>query len=720
MATPRWSLSAAAALVVLFAGLSIHAQPKSATTTLPLRSVRLYETGVAYFERSGTLDGRGRVGLPVPASHLDDALKTLVVLGSDGRTTVSGIEFASSVTVDQARALAGLPSEGSQSLGYEQLLGSLKGAHVELKTRSELLRGRLVDVLGVQASDVETCETAPSQGGNAAAAPADKPCVPQRHMTILLLTDGSEIRRFRSEDVVSVKPTDNAVASRLAAGVDTVSSRGSQTRRELGVLASSSGPVTLGYIAEAPVWRSTYRLVLSDSAPRGMLQGWALLHNDTDEDWKKVHVELVNGQPTSFLFPLAAPRYARRELVTPTEQLSTVPQLQDTTVDNMWRGEDASGAGGLGLSGVGEGGGGRAEGIALGSIGTIGYGAGTATGTGSLLSVGNLAALAQQTDAVESGALFRYVLGSPIDLRAHGSALVPFLHSMVSARRVALLDSPGAAARAAVHVKNDTNQTLPAGPIAVFADGGFAGESGLDRLKPQESRLVSFGAELDVEVNQLDDAITDDTQLYSIQGDSLLEHYIRSHALRYEVVNRNGSPRSVYLELPFVNNATVHGADALEYDTQAGRAIAVFEVEARKQRAVGLQVTEGLSRPRLLTSLTALQLRELAKPRKVPAAQRAILVEAARLLEQAQANQAAASAAERELRQLESDLPGLRTNLAAVRATSDKAAEQFVDKIVASEARAQQLREQARAQAKAAKAARRRAWDCLVALGAGR
>jgi hypothetical protein len=43
---------------------------------------------------------------------------------------------------------------------------------------------------------------------------------------------------------------------------------------------------------------------------------------------------------------------------------------------------DAAGVGGLGLSGVGEGGGGRSETIGLGSIGTIGHGAGTGTGQG--------------------------------------------------------------------------------------------------------------------------------------------------------------------------------------------------------------------------------------------------------------------------------------------------------------------------------------------------
>jgi hypothetical protein len=57
-----------------------------------------------------------------------------------------------------------------------------------------------------------------------------------------------------------------------------------------------------------------------------------------------------------------------------------------STRGNMWGDQigEAFGAGGLGLSGVGEydGGGGRGEGIGLGNIGSIGHGAGTGTGQG--------------------------------------------------------------------------------------------------------------------------------------------------------------------------------------------------------------------------------------------------------------------------------------------------------------------------------------------------
>ncbi len=63
--------------------------------TMPLKRVRLYETGVGYYERAGSTAGGA---LPVPAGHLDDALKTLVVMAKDGNTAIDGIEFTSSVS----------------------------------------------------------------------------------------------------------------------------------------------------------------------------------------------------------------------------------------------------------------------------------------------------------------------------------------------------------------------------------------------------------------------------------------------------------------------------------------------------------------------------------------------------------------------------------------------------------------------------------------------
>ena len=693
MATASWKISAVCASALALCAATARAQER-APATLPLRTVRLYEAGLGYFERTGRLGKGSDLALPVPTSHLDDALKTLVVLSADGKSHVAGIEFASSVSPDMGRALAGLPA-GEDAITWPKLLRSLQGASVEIKIERESLRGRLIDTVDPSGSDAPECVADarpgadPKAGGAAAARAVSAACAIARDTTLLVLTDRGEIRRLRAAEVSSIRPTDPGFTARIGSGLDAVSTQGSAVQKQLRVLATSSSELTLGYVAEAPVWRSSYRLVLDDKGG-GALQGWALLHNDTDEDWKKVRLELVNGQPDSFLFPLAAPRYGRREVVTPKAELSTVPQLLGRTVDSMWGNEigDSFGAGGLGLSGIGEGGGGRGEGIGLGTIGTIGAGQ-----SSTVLSVGDLAGIAPAA-GVEAGALFRYTLPSELDLRAHGSALVPFLQRPVAARRIAHFAAPGDTARSAARLKNDTGQTLPAGTIAFFADGGFAGEAMLDRMTPGEHRILAFGADLDVELDVRRTSPRDETRLVIHEGDALVEHYVRHHEVEYDLVNKSASGRTVFLTLDYVNNARVDGADELDFDTSAGKAMAVFKIDARTQRARKLDVEEGLSRRHPIAELTAKRLAALGAETKLAPGQRFLLRSAGDRLLEADQRRDAISRALAAIAEVDADLRRLRAHLSAARQGSEDA-EPFVQRLLAAEDRLSALRARA-------------------------
>jgi hypothetical protein len=544
---------------------SVHAEPAA---PLPLHKVRLYESGVGYFERTGPLPPGG-VGLPVPLGHLDDALKTLVILDADGGATVSGISFSSTVTRELGRALAGLPEGDETPLSLPRLIQSLTGAEVEIRLATEAVRGRIVALVDGESSGVERCLEGTAR--------RDEGCELRQEPTVVVLTPSGELRRLVVRDVTGVRPLDAATRGRIAAALDATTDRGARADRWLHVAAAGARSITLGYVAEAPVWRSTYRLVLAKEGA-ATLQGWALVHNDTEEPWRQVRLELVNGQPDSFLFPLAAPRYERRPFVAPERALSSIPQLLDTTVDGMlWADEigEAFGAGGLGLIGVGEGGGGRGEGIGLGSIGV----SGSSETSSSLVTVGNLAALAP-AEGTESGALFEYALATPLDLAPRASAIVPFLAGSLDAKRIAWFDAAGATARAAVHLVNTTRQTLPAGTLAVFADGGFVGESLIARTKPREERILRFGADLDVELTEAERAESREPRAvqFDAERDELIEHYRSRQEIRYSLVNRSGSARVVYLDLDYQDNAQVTGAERLAYDPERNQAQAVFSI----------------------------------------------------------------------------------------------------------------------------------------------
>ena len=330
------------------------AGPVQAPSILPLRSLRLYEAGVGYFERAGTVGASAITTLPVPSGHLDDALNSLVILNGGAGGMVSGLSYSSSVSQGVARARAGLPVDVDHTITYRDLLLSLKGERVRISTGSATLVGRLIEVLeDIEATPGDSPKPdakAPGEGARA---------LPQKVLVLLVLTDAGELIRQKGVDLQAVRPLDPAASARLDRALDALSPRSAQVNRPLSLLGDARGAITFGYIAESPIWRTTYRLIIPAEGKGGTLQGWALVHNDTDETWKGISLSLVNGQPDSFLYPFAAPRYQRRSLVHPEEGLSTIPQLQDQTADMLWgdspEGEIGHGSGTGGGMGFGSG-----------------------------------------------------------------------------------------------------------------------------------------------------------------------------------------------------------------------------------------------------------------------------------------------------------------------------------------------------------------------------
>lgn len=676
-------LSLPAALIAV--GCHTPPSARAPSTILPLRTVRIYETGVGYFERSGTVSPGEGTSVPVPAAHIDDALKTLVVTGPGG--VVHGLEFSSSVSKGMAKALGGLPLSAEGSIEYKDVIAGLKGMPIEVRTAKEIVAGRLVDV-----SEKAAPEPAAEESEGKKAGPR-QPAPPV--LTLLVLTTRGEIRTFRAEEVVAVRPTDPVVSSRWAIALDALSARSAQTEKLLRVMAAAAN-VTLGYVAETPVWRTTWRMVMAEDGKTAVLQGWALLHNDTDENWSRVRVHLVNGRPDSFLYPLAAPRYTQRELLTPDDQLSTVPQLYDKSPDEIW-GDNVEAHVAYGaMSGVHASyGSGYGGGLAAGrrsSSPSVRMGSSVVSGESNLLTVGNLAPTPQAT-GVEAGALFTYTLPEPVDLRAHGSALVPFTSQAIQARAITWVD--GLTPRSAVVFTNTTRQTLPAGPLAGYADGGFSGEATLDRTKPGERKFLRFGDDLDLELNQSVQHASPDYRRVTFQGDAhVVSHFIDVSTHKVNLENRGGRERVVYLPVHVGRNAKIAGADEIDFEPDTNRPIAVFRVPARTRASRELVVEEAVTRAEPVDMVTVKSLETVAASSQLAEADRKVLTEAIarrKELDGVLQDQAKVAA---EMEELGKDLDRLREHLKA--AAGDKGgpggANPFVQRILAAEDRLGTLR----------------------------
>jgi hypothetical protein len=632
---------------------------------LPLRSVRLYENGVGYFEREGMLGEHG-AALGVPASHVDDALKTLLVL-SHGQSTVSGIEFPSVVSDGAARSLAGLSLEGENPADYEHVLRSMTGFRVEIVgDKGPLVRGRLLDV--ERTTSVPPAAAALANGKGESGDAVLAPVVYQ----LLIVADGGDIVRVSSTTIRTLRPLDPEFSARLQTAVDALGGRSAQLLRELQVRASAKAPIRIGYIAETPVWRASYRLVLPPAGPTAQLEGWALVHNDTDEPWTSVAVELVNGAPDSFLFPMAAPRYTRRALATPETELSTVPQLALRTADGLWGDHvDETSTGGLGISGIGEGGSGYGEGIGLGSIGTIGHGMGAADSVAAKdITIGDLSQIAS-AKGKDEGRLFSYRLARPVSLRAHGSSLLPLLSHGVAIKRFTRFESEDAG-RAAVRFRNDSPYILPDGPIAIFEPAGFSGETVVHRMLPAQTVFLQYGFDLDETLHATQDELSRSVAhvVWNARTVRLEESDIAVTAHHLDIENHAPTPRTAGYVLSSVGtNATVEGSDELDYDSSAGHAIAFVTVPIRQVMRRTLRVTEARSTATALSNLTMDTVTRLSTSESLPAKERAILKAALPYVLTLTEAEKVAHELERRESELDADLERNRQHLKAMQAS---------------------------------------------------
>jgi hypothetical protein len=496
-------------------------------------------------------------------------------------------------------------------------------------------------------------------------------CDEVRDANLVVLNADGTLSRVALSQVESVRALDRDMATRLTRALDAVSRRGAaQGRRILHVHGSGSAALSLGYIAEAPVWRASYRLLLEDTQKSAMIQGFALIHNDTDEAWHGVNLELVNGRPRSFLYPLAAPRYARRELVTPEVSLSTVPQLLTRSADDRWEPNvdgDTSGdqlGESFSVAGVGEGGGGYGEGIGLGSVSVVGHGSGTSASP--LLDVGNLTAL-NAAAGVEGAAQFLYRVGAAIELGAHASALVPFVSETLKLTRVTWFDDENDdGGQTAVRLVNSSAQTLPAGVVSIFSEAGFSGSSLLPRTKPGETRVLRFGLDLDVELRRKPHPAQSHPQRYSFDDGALTEHSLRESVVDVQLSNKSIADRTVSVALNIVANAHVEGADDANYDSSLGRGVASFQLPAHDSLTRQLKISEGIEMRIDAARVTADFLKRAASLDSVDATQRAILSRASQEKYQVEIRRDALPKRKAELDETLSDITRLESHVRAL------------------------------------------------------
>lgn len=303
----------------------------------------------------------------------------------------------------------------------------------------------------------------------------------------------------------------------------------------------------IGYVAETPVWRPSYRLVIDSSTPapagapanaaRAALQAWGIVQNLSGEDWKGVRLSLVAGAPLAFQATLEKAVIPQRPIVTdqgeviasvPTSETSLAtsaapppppppaepaPSMADLQVMREKLAEEgkkdgdsrrrpspkrAARPGG----GAGRGFGGTATGAAEAvMVPAADAPAPSAYFQPSLVAPSmprNVSALAAV--AVDSGTT-RYDLPFTVDVPNESATMVLLVAKDVPGEAIFLFAPDGGVPESSSHpfrvarFTNDTKGLLERGPIAVFKKGAFLGQGMVDPLPPGATATAPFALE---------------------------------------------------------------------------------------------------------------------------------------------------------------------------------------------------------------------------------
>jgi hypothetical protein len=543
--------------------LAPAAEPRAVSETdpgakLPIRKVILYSNGVAYIERRGMVSGDAEINLSFKQSQVDDVLKSMLVLDL-GQGRIGAVSYNSSLPASARTAEIpfSVESRSSNGGGISQVLAQLQGAKVIVTSTRGTATG---SILTVEQRTIPATRDTP--GGIT-------------HF-LVIASESGEISNFDLAEVRSVKLLDDGTRRDVNEFANATASTRRRDAKTITVTSEGAGQreMIVSYTIAAPIWKTTYRVVL-DEQGKPFFQGWAIIDNVSEEDWKDVRLSLISGTPISFIQPIQKPLYRYRPVVPIPQDLNLQPQVYDEQGNTGPVGQNESG--GVTVDVTANAGGTISAQQSLNiprnntrmlqnnsnvssnfaaQNSVIVTGADATTSVSGALTSGNAGVVANTTGE-EIGDLFEYRIDQPVTVMRDRSALIPIVQTKMDGERVSIFNEAAARQQrpmSGMLLKNLTNLTFENGSLTVIDRDAYAGEALMERLKPKEQRLISFALDLGTLVTVDSREDREPAKIVKVVNGVLQVHYFQSDKKIYKVANQTDRKKVLYIEHPVRKN----------------------------------------------------------------------------------------------------------------------------------------------------------------------
>ncbi|HEX4125430.1 MAG TPA: hypothetical protein VHY37_11935 [Tepidisphaeraceae bacterium] len=483
----------------------------AAPAAVPVKRVVLYTSGVGYFEHFGTLHGNASTVLSFKTDQINDVLKSLLLQDLDGGR-VTSVSYPTLAPLDQT--LKSFQVDLSNDPPLADILKQLRGAKVTVTLPTGPVQG---EVLGVEQKPMPV-GSPPGAGGNVGLLEKFRQgraeaLLPGSGLWTLNLVNDSGILPIDLQKVSGVKLDDPELAGEMAKALAAVAMSRDKDKKPVTISFAGQGDhrVRIGYVVATPIWKASYRISLGEPGAadafqgqrgpmanvpadqRGQIQGWAIVDNQTDNDWEGVELSLVSGRPISFIEDLYQPLYVPRPTVTPDLYLGLVPQVY--SVNDLTNAPDFSLNSTSNNTSQNPGNGPQAGGVTNNVF-----------GSGRELEQKQSLDSAYGVQALASGAkvgeAFEYTVHD-VTLARQKSSMIPILSGPMRTERLSIYNAgvlpnnPLLGAR----LTNTTGDYIMQGPVTILDHGIYAGDAQVMDIPPGATRLISYGVDQHMQVN---------------------------------------------------------------------------------------------------------------------------------------------------------------------------------------------------------------------------
>lgn len=493
----------------------------AAAEDMPLKSLSLFNSGMGCFLREGTVNGDKDITLNFKEAEINDLLKSLVIADlNNGK--IEGIRYSSREPV--SKTLGTFTIDLSKPAGLPDLLQQARGQEVEVTTdiayKGIILSSEYRGIGGKQG------ETA-----------------------FLNITADSQIYSIPFKDIRSVRFTDAKINKELSSALELIASAGNSDKKTVTIACRGKGSRTIRamYSTETPVWKMSYRLVIGNDSAH-TLQGWAIVENTTEEDWKDLSLELVSGNPVAFGMDLYEPLYNSR----PVLPYSTGKHIDAKLYDEGMGGAEYAMESAADMD------------LAMREemqMPMKRQSASRASGKIMMDAIDNKAinsSVNTAATAQDVGQFFSYKIKDNVSLERQKSAMLPVVNGNIEGERIVIYNENAMSKNPlnAIMLTNNSGVHLAPGPISVYEDGIWAGDARINSIAPGGKRLISFSADNGTEVLQLDKNLPEEIEEITIRNGLLYASRILRKEKTYTVIRRSDKkPSAARLFIEHASNA---------------------------------------------------------------------------------------------------------------------------------------------------------------------